>query len=410
MDRQEQQKTLGIVPLMLKDEIKQKMKQKGFRMMLETPIESMNELTETFQIAKNQLPVFGFVLRGKDVIRVWLAMIKQEKEAQRDICFLHASSSKNDAEKEINLYQHLVLATKKNMNSESKTISSKSNALAQKKAAVRPTNRTALNTKDATRAPRSSQLNNKQTKVGNSAASRKTLDGVTNKSASGFPAKKVLSPKSDASKNTPSALVSTERTKRPGKSLEKTRVVAKPSPVQKKSNTNKTIEKKEEKERVQEEKGESIAIEEQMMTDPEELAVKERAEEAVLQPVSQLSTCSSTLFDEHDAEVAATTTRLLVNHENQIEPCSSVRSSSLSPNSVTSLPRPETPEISEIRSKFEQNIQISHHEKISPRPTSKVSNELVSRIKEMKPRDPAGSKVKSMVEFFMDENLNKWEF
>ncbi len=29
MDRQEQQKTLGIVPLMLKDEIKQKMKQKG---------------------------------------------------------------------------------------------------------------------------------------------------------------------------------------------------------------------------------------------------------------------------------------------------------------------------------------------------------------------------------------------
>jgi hypothetical protein len=78
--------------------------------------------------------------------------------AQRDICFLHASSSKNDAEKEINLYQHLVLATKKNMNSESKTISSKSNALAQKKAAVRPTNRTALNTKDATRAPRSSQL------------------------------------------------------------------------------------------------------------------------------------------------------------------------------------------------------------------------------------------------------------
>ncbi|EIE76897.1 hypothetical protein RO3G_01601 [Rhizopus delemar RA 99-880] len=386
MDRQEQQKTLGIVPLMLKDEIKQKMKQKGFRMMLETPIESMNELTETFQIAKNQLPVYGFVLRGKDVIRVWLAMIKQEKEAQRDICFLHASSSANDAEKEINLYQHLVLATKKNMNSESKTILSKSNVLAQKKAA------------------------NKQTKVGNSAASRKTLDGVTNKSASGSPAKKVLSPKSDASKNTPSTLVSTGRTKRPGKSLEKTRVVAKPPPVQKKSDTNKTIEKKEEKERVQEEKGESIAIEEQMMTGPEELAIKERSEEAVLQPVPQLSTCSSTLFDEHDAEVAATTTRLLVNHENQIEPCSSVRSSSLSPNSVTSLPRPETPEISEIRSKFEQTIQISHHEKMSPRPTSKVSNELVSRIKEMKPRDPAGSKVKSMVEFFMDENLNKWEF
>lgn len=409
MDRQEQQKTLGIVPLMLKDEIKQKMKQKGFRMMLETPIESMNELTETFQIAKNQLPVYGFVLRGKDVIRVWLAMIKQEKEAQRDICFLHASSSANDAEKEINLYQHLVLATKKNMNSESKTILSKSNVLAQKKAAVRPTNRTALNTKDATRAPRSSQLN-KQTKVGNSAASRKTLDGVTNKSASGSPAKKVLSPKSDASKNIPSTLVSTGRTKRPGKSLEKTRVVAKPPPVQKKSDTKKTIEKKEEKERVQEEKGESIAIEEQMMTGPEELAIKERSEEAVLQPVPQLSTCSSTLFDEHDAEVAATTTRLLMNHENQIEPCSSVRSSSLSPNSVTSLPRPETPEISEIRSKFEQTIQISHHEKMSPRPTSKVSNELVSRIKEMKPRDPAGSKVKSMVEFFMDENLNKWEF
>lgn len=52
MERQEQQKTFGIVPLKSKDEIKQKIKQKGFKLMLGTSIESSNELTENFNILK----------------------------------------------------------------------------------------------------------------------------------------------------------------------------------------------------------------------------------------------------------------------------------------------------------------------------------------------------------------------
>lgn len=141
------------------------------------------------------------------------------------------------------------------------------------------------------------------------------------------------------------------------------------------------------------------------------------------QPVSHPSTCSSSA-DEHDAEVAATISNTNKN-TNTVKVAANFfqnngsggRSSSFSPNSVSSLPRPETPEVDQLRQRFETLIQTSApntpHDHIpnSRRPSSKMSSEyIISRIKEMKPKDPVGSKVKSMVELFMDENLNKWEF
>ncbi|CAO3632696.1 unnamed protein product [Mucor hiemalis] len=140
------------------------------------------------------------------------------------------------------------------------------------------------------------------------------------------------------------------------------------------------------------------------------------------QPVSHPSTCSSSA-DEHDAEVAATISNTNKNTNtvkvaaNFFQNSAGGRSSSFSPNSVSSLPRPETPEVDQLRQRFETLIQTSApntpHDHIpnSRRPSSKMSSEyIISRIKEMKPKDPVGSKVKSMVELFMDENLNKWEF
>ncbi|KAL7312706.1 hypothetical protein PS15m_008440 [Mucor circinelloides] len=143
------------------------------------------------------------------------------------------------------------------------------------------------------------------------------------------------------------------------------------------------------------------------------------------QIVSYPSTCSSAATDEHDAEVAATTSKkdsliasstqtTAVNNSSVPLLCNSGRSS-FSPNSVASLPRPETPEVDQLRLRFETIIQTSApvgtQEVVPRRPSSKLSqHELASRIKEMKPRGPVGSRVKSMVELFMDENLNKWEF
>lgn len=136
------------------------------------------------------------------------------------------------------------------------------------------------------------------------------------------------------------------------------------------------------------------------------------------QPVSHPSTCSSA--DEHDAEVAATINNQNDNHNNVKIAANlfqnSGRSSSFSPNSVSSLPRPETPEVDQLRLRFETIIQTSaptianEFQPFPRRPSSKMSPEFISRIKEMKPKGPVGSKVKSMVELFMDENLNKWEF
>lgn len=134
------------------------------------------------------------------------------------------------------------------------------------------------------------------------------------------------------------------------------------------------------------------------------------------QPVSHPSTTSSA--DEHDAEVAAAINN---EHHNNVKMAANLfqnsgRSSSFSPSSVSSLPRPETPEVDQLRLRFETIIQTSgptspnEFQPFPRRPSSKMSPEFISRIKEMKPKGPVGSKVKSMVELFMDENLNKWEF
>lgn len=124
-----------------------------------------------------------------------------------------------------------------------------------------------------------------------------------------------------------------------------------------------------------------------------------------LQIVSHLSTCSSAATDEHDAEVAATTSKKELIMENTPVLTQSGRSS-FSP--TASLPRPETPEVDQLRLKFE--TLSAQPNKEPARKKSAISPEFIARIKDMKPRGPVGSRVKSMVELFMDENLNKWEF
>ncbi|KAG2219703.1 hypothetical protein INT45_001875 [Circinella minor] len=112
---------------------------------------------------------------------------------------------------------------------------------------------------------------------------------------------------------------------------------------------------------------------------------------------------------EHDAEVAAA-----MNHTSNIPTTAmdqSVLRASLSPNSVTSLPRPETPEVDQLRQRFESfgqvgatnsGNQFQHRKSLSP--------ETALKIKDTRPKTPSGKRVKSMVNFFMDENLHKWEF
>ncbi|KAI8993241.1 hypothetical protein BDB01DRAFT_893945 [Pilobolus umbonatus] len=133
-------------------------------------------------------------------------------------------------------------------------------------------------------------------------------------------------------------------------------------------------------------------------------------DEIITQPVSHHSTCSSTATDEHDAEVAATTASVIKERSSSfIERLSPSGRKSFSPNSVASLPRPETPEVDQLRLRFENIIQTPDSKAPIQR-SSKIPPEFYTRIKDMKPRGPVGSRVKSMVELFMDENLNKWEF
>ncbi|KAI8385041.1 uncharacterized protein BYT42DRAFT_284167 [Radiomyces spectabilis] len=115
---------------------------------------------------------------------------------------------------------------------------------------------------------------------------------------------------------------------------------------------------------------------------------------------------------EHDAEVAATTSMRMTTPLPSRPSLTDRRTSSssrasFSPRSMTSLPRPETPEVDQLRQRFE--VLAMPAPVIEKRP-SVISPEIALRIKDMKPKDPAGARVKSMVEFFMDENLHKWEF
>ncbi|CAO3599271.1 unnamed protein product [Absidia cylindrospora] len=155
-----------------------------------------------------------------------------------------------------------------------------------------------------------------------------------------------------------------------------------------------------------------------------------------------------TMESDHDAEVAAatsaalpaaaatttkiTTTTTTTNDNNNNNNITSTRidspndlmdrrrSSSFSPASVaSSLARPETPEVDNLRQRFESLTTTTKNTTTttatattnSPtRRTSSITPEMALRIKDLKPKDPAGSRVKSMVEFFMDENIHKWEF
>ncbi|CAO3610773.1 unnamed protein product [Cunninghamella echinulata] len=89
---------------------------------------------------------------------------------------------------------------------------------------------------------------------------------------------------------------------------------------------------------------------------------------------------------------------------------------SITSSAASTLPRPETPEVDNLRQRFESMSQLSAATNATAPPivttkrNSSINPEVASRIKDLKPRDPVGSRVKSMVEFFMDENLHKWEF
>ncbi|GAN10227.1 hypothetical protein MAM1_0332c09765 [Mucor ambiguus] len=251
--------------------------------------------------------------------------------------------------------------------------------------------------------------------------------------------KKLLSTTSKGGviKNTPPVSVLTGRTRKPSRLTEKRPVVVAASAPPDKIDSVKEEEQTEEiKPEIQQEALSPPSTPTPTTRSFEEAVEHAEAQEAPCdtaiiqeqQIVSYPSTCSSAATDEHDAEVAATTSKkdtliassthtATVSNNNSSVPllCNSGRSS-FSPTSIASLPRPETPEVDQLRLRFETIIQTSapvgNTQDIAPRrPSSKLSqHEFASRIKEMKPRGPVGSRVKSMVELFMDENLNKWEF
>ncbi|CAO3635772.1 unnamed protein product [Cunninghamella blakesleeana] len=171
-----------------------------------------------------------------------------------------------------------------------------------------------------------------------------------------------------------------------------------------------------------------------------------------LPSITSTTVCSqATTESDHDAEVAATTSKFVDNINNNTitttttttttatnhvksmaaniittglntvksNPVESptamaIRRLSNTSSAASTLPRPETPEVDNIRQKFESMSQLNNNNNnTTPIMTTKrnsINPEVASRIKDMKPRDPVGNRVKSMVEFFMDENLHKWEF
>ncbi|KAI8984645.1 hypothetical protein BDF20DRAFT_834137 [Mycotypha africana] len=164
------------------------------------------------------------------------------------------------------------------------------------------------------------------------------------------------------------------------------------------------------------------------------------------QPVSYNSTCSTSLAaftDDVDADIKDTTSRLsllvdlppLLSSSTATTTPTSARSC-FSPILIASLPHNSqndcAAEVEKLRIRFETIIQLNslqtanltpraalldpgnnacgiandHYQKQRKRRSSNFSSEFASRIKDMKPRGPVGSRVKSMVEFFMDESLN----
>ncbi|KAI9300921.1 hypothetical protein BJ944DRAFT_234390 [Cunninghamella echinulata] len=176
-----------------------------------------------------------------------------------------------------------------------------------------------------------------------------------------------------------------------------------------------------------------------------------------LPSITSTTDCSqATTESDHDAEVAAATSQFMNNNNNNnnnnnrsiitsttntpsniittgfnsiniksntvesptgiIDRRLSNSSYSITSSAASTLPRPETPEVDNLRQRFESMSQLSAATNATTPPmvtakrNSSINPEVASRIKDLKPRDPVGSRVKSMVEFFMDENLHKWEF
>ncbi|KAI9473825.1 MAG: hypothetical protein EXX96DRAFT_319983 [Benjaminiella poitrasii] len=291
-------------------------------------------------------------------------------------------------------------------NSLEKKMTARSNSLAPKE------NSKKLESKN--RSKSSDEGNDRRRRRGNSFLTN-TTHSATN-ATSNTSSKRLLIAKGGITKNTPPVSVLTGRTRKQSRS---TAVEKKPIIVLS-------------KETVKEEEEQKIKGKDYCTTEKD--AVHPIGEEAALKPASvneddtsmssttcsTLTTTTATIIDEHDAEVAATIGKSVTNHSDELAmppllattQTSSRSSSSFSPT----LARPETPEVvvDQLRLRFESILSASAPQ--TPLPSSKInrksviSPEFASRVKEMKPRNPVGTRVKNMVDFFMDENLHKWEF
>ncbi|SAM01381.1 hypothetical protein [Absidia glauca] len=130
--------------------------------------------------------------------------------------------------------------------------------------------------------------------------------------------------------------------------------------------------------------------------------------------LASASTTSSqhTRDSDYDAEVSATANRsLTMTHPME---CTSTPELVKS-TTPTYSGRSTTPEVGALRQRFEglahsRSATTPHTTRTFIKRTSSFTPEIAYRIKDLKPKDPTGSRVKSMVNFFMDENLHKWEF
>ncbi|KAF1805293.1 hypothetical protein FB192DRAFT_1420595 [Mucor lusitanicus] len=397
------QQTLGIISLNVKDDILNRISttpkvklvyEQQFDLTAATSLEMLGK-----SISKT-LPVYGFVLEGSNAIRDWSQITSSTASLSK--------SALENAQHQVDWFKNL----------------------------TRPTSATTT-TKVKTPATSSVTPSTKRVNDGMKPTSGRRGSLASSTLAATSSSKKLLNTTSKGGviKNTPPVSVLTGRTRKPSRLTEKRPVVAAAAPdkvdsVKEEEHSTEEIEPEVQQEAV------SSPSTPTPPTRPFEEAVEHaEAQEAPCdtamiqeqQIVSYPSTCSSAATDEHDAEVAATTSKkdttsiasstqtTAINNSSVPLLCNSGRSS-FSPTSIASLPRPETPEVDQLRLRFETIIQTSapvgQAQEIAPRrPSSKLSqHEFASRIKEMKPRGPVGSRVKSMVELFMDENLNKWEF
>ncbi|KAI8337658.1 hypothetical protein BC941DRAFT_452486 [Chlamydoabsidia padenii] len=125
--------------------------------------------------------------------------------------------------------------------------------------------------------------------------------------------------------------------------------------------------------------------------------------------LSSSSSSQHTRESDYDKEVAATAV-----------PSNSSATqfdSSLDPMDSSTMTRSKSPQVGNLKQRFEYLAKTQSLTTFTPRTNvalikrnSSFTPEIAYCIKDLKPKNPAGSRVKSMVDFFMDENLHKWEF